>query len=236
MVKSHNNSICLIAARGGSKGVPNKNIRLLGKKPLIAYTIEKALDSDIFDHVIVSTEDTKIAKIAKKFGAEVPFLRPKHLATNSTGMSDVIKHTIWKLRTLDFSFDTLVNRDCTVPFINSKDILGALALYNKTSCDTVCSVYEQHHNPYFNMVEKNQQGFLKLSKKSSIKMQTRQSVPIVFQLNGLFVIDVFKFMKYKTILMPKTLPFKISPARGLMIDTEFEFKMAEFIVEHNLKI
>jgi len=236
MRKSNKNSICLIAARGISKGVPNKNIRLLGKKPLIAYAIETALDSDMFDHVVVSTENSKIAKIAKEFGAEVPFQRPKHLATDSANMSDVIEHTILKLRKLDFSFDTLVNRDCTVPFINSKDISGALSLFNKTSCDLVCSVYKQHHNPYFNMVEKNKHGFLRVSKKSSTKIRTRQSVPVVFQLNGLFVIDVCKFMKYKKIYMPKTLPYEISPARGLMIDTEFEFKIAEFIVEHKLKI
>ena len=120
MVKSYKNSICLIAARGGSKGVPNKNIRLLGRKPLIAHAIETALTSHAFEHVIVSTEDRKIAKIAKEFGAEVPFQRPNYLATDSASMSDVIVHAILKLRTLDYSFSTLVIIDCTVPFINSK--------------------------------------------------------------------------------------------------------------------
>ena len=236
MVKSYKNSICIIAARGGSKGVPKKNIRILGGKPLIAYAIETALASHAFEHVIVSTEDRKIAKIAKEFGADVPFQRPNYLATDSASMSDVIVHAILKLRTLDYSFSTLVIIDCTVPFINSKDISGALSLFNKTSCDLVCSVYKQHHNPYFNMVEKNKHGFLRVSKKSSTKIRTRQSVPVVFQLNGLFVIDVCKFMKYKKIYMPKTLPYEISPARGLMIDTEFEFKIAELIVKHKLKI
>lgn len=234
--KSSKNIICHIAARGGSKGVVNKNTRLLGKKPLIAYSIETALDSDVFDHVIVSTEDNKIAKIAKEFGAEVPFMRPKYLATDSASMSNVIEHTILKLRKLGFSIDTIVNRDCTVPFISSKDILGALSLFHKTSCDLVCSVYKQHHNPYFNMVEKNKHGFLRFSKKSNIKIQTRQSAPEVFQLNGLFVINACRFMKYKKIYMPKILPYDIPIERGLMIDTEFEFKIAEFIVEKKLRI
>ena len=236
MIKSYKNSICLIAARGGSKGVKNKNIRLLGRKPLIAYAIETALASRAFEHVIVSTEDRKIAKIAKEFGAEVPFQRPNYLATDSASMSDVIVHAILKLRTLDYSFNTLVNIDCTVPFINSKDIQGALSLFNKTSCDLVCSVYRQHHNPYFNMMEKNKQGFLRFSKRLSKNPDNRQSAPIVFQLNGLFVLNVNKFMELQNFYMPKTLPYEIPPERGLMIDTEFEFKIAEFIVKHKLKI
>ena len=236
MIKSYKNSICLIAARGGSKGVKNKNIRLLGRKPLIAYAIETALASRAFEHVIVSTEDRKIAKIAKEFGAEVPFQRPNYLATDSASMSDVIVHAILKLRTLDYSFSTLVIIDCTVPFINSKDIQGALSLFNKTSCDLVCSVYRQHHNPYFNMMEKNKQGFLRFSKRLSKNPGNRQSAPVVFQLNGLFVLNVNKFMKHNNFYMPKTLPYEIPPERGLMIDTEFEFKIAEFIVKHKLKI
>ena len=236
MIKSYKNSICLIAARGGSKGVKNKNIRLLGRKPLIAYAIETALASRAFEHVIVSTEDRKIAKIAKEFGAEVPFQRPNYLATDSASMSDVIVHAILKLRTLDYSFSTLVIIDCTVPFINSKDIQGALSLFNKTSCDLVCSVYRQHHNPYFNMMEKNKQGFLRFSKRLSKNPDNRQSAPVVFQLNGLFVLNVNKFMELQNFYMPKTLPYEIPPERGLMIDTEFEFKIAEFIVEHKLKI
>ena len=236
MIKSYKNSICLIAARGGSKGVKNKNIRLLGRKPLIAHAIETALTSHAFEHVIVSTEDRKIAKIAKEFGAEVPFQRPNYLATDSASMSDVIVHAVLKLRTLDYSFSTLVIIDCTVPFINSKDIQGALSLFNKTSCDLVCSVYRQHHNPYFNMMEKNKQGFLRFSKRLSKNPDNRQSAPVVFQLNGLFVLNVNKFMELQNFYMPKTLPYEIPPERGLMIDTEFEFKIAEFIVKHKLKI
>ncbi len=236
MIKSSKNSICLIAARGGSKGVKNKNIRLLGRKPLIAYAIETALASHAFEHVIVSTENRKIAKIAKEFGAEVPFQRPNYLATDSASMSDVIVHTILKLRTLDYSFNTLVNIDCTVPFINPKDIQGALLLFNKTSCDLVCSAYRQHHNPYFNMMEKNKQGFLRFSKSSTKNLENRHAAPVVFQLNGLFVLNVNNFLKYKKFYMPKALPYEIPPERGLMIDTEFEFKIAELIVKHKLKI
>ena len=93
-------SICFIGARGGSKGVPKKNIRLLNGKPLISYTIESALNSNIFDSVIVSTENEEIAKIAKKYGAEIPFMRPKELATDKAGMYEVILHGINNLKSL----------------------------------------------------------------------------------------------------------------------------------------
>ena len=122
-------TICFIGARGGSKGVPRKNIRLLGNKPLIAHTIEKSLDSKLFDHVIVSTEDTEIARISKKYGAEVPFMRPKNLAKDTTGMAEVMIHGIAELKKLNYKFDTLVNRDCTVPFIRNLDMKKAINLF-----------------------------------------------------------------------------------------------------------
>ena len=86
--------ICLICARGGSKGVPNKNIRIIHKKPLIAHTIEKAVNSKIFSHVIVSTEDKKIAEISEKYGAEIPFIRPKNISGSNSASIDVLKHAL----------------------------------------------------------------------------------------------------------------------------------------------
>ena len=158
-------SLCFIAARGGSKGVPRKNIRLLGDKPLIAHTIEKSLDSKIFDNVIVSTEDDEIAKIAKEYGAEVPFMRPKKLALGTTSMVDVMIHGINKLQSLNYKFEIFVSRDCTVPFIRNSDILSSIKLLKKTNCDAVYGVYVQHFNPYFNMMELGRNGYLEFSKK-----------------------------------------------------------------------
>lgn len=226
--------ICFIGARAGSKGVPGKNIRLLAGKPLITYTIESALNSKNFSHVIVSTEDKEIAKIAKKSGAEVPFMRPKKFATSSAGMTDVILHGIKKLRELRYDFDIIVNRDCTVPFIRNKDIKGAINLFRKSKCDEVVGVYKQHLNPYFNMMELNSNGFLELSKKKGKRPKGRQDAPIVYQLNGLFVFDVDKLLKYKEPLLPKTLPYEIPVETGLMIDTEIEFRLAEMIVKNKL--
>ena len=219
--------ICLICARGGSKGVPNKNTRIIHKKPLIAHTIEKALNSRIFSHVVVSTEDKKIAQVSEKFGAEVPFIRPKKLAGDITPIGDVFVHAIKKLQKMNYQFNVFVNLDCTVPFIQKRDISGTLNLLKKKKCDAVYGVYKQHLNPYFNMMELNSKGFLRLTKKLTKRPRSRQEAPVVYQLNGLFTYDTKKFLKIGNPIMPKSVPFEIPLERGFMIDTETEFKIAE---------
>ena len=161
--------ICIIPARGGSKGIPRKNIRRMLNKPLIAYTIEKSLESKIFSHVIVSTEDQEIAHISKKYGAEIPFMRPKNLAKDTTGMAEVLIHAVTKLNSLEYDFDIFVNRDCTVPFIRNSDISSSINLLKKSKCHAVYGVYVQHLNPYFNMMEIGTNGYLEFSKKTKVK-------------------------------------------------------------------
>lgn len=227
-------TICFIGARGGSKGVPRKNIRILGNKPLIAHTIESAFNAEIFDHVIVSTEDYEIARVAKKYGAEVPFIRPKKLATDTTGFADVMLHGIDKLQKLGYEFNIFVNRDCTVPFMRISDMRNAVKLLKNRKCNAVYGVYKQHFNPYFNMMEKDQDGFLELCKNLKDRPKSRQSAPPVYQLNGLFVYYVDKFLKYKTPILPKSLPYEIPFECGLMIDTELEFQIAEMMLKKKL--
>ena len=229
-------TICIIAARGGSKGVPRKNIRLLGKKPLIAHTIESAIKSKLFTDIIVSTEDKKIASIAKRYGASVPFLRPKKLATDSASMDDVLLDVIKKLKLLRYEFEIVVNRDCTAPFINNLDIKKSINLLKRKKCHTVVAGYNTHLNPYFNMMEKDSSGFLRFSKKSKKRIENRQNAPVVYQLTGLLAFDVKKFLKYKKVYMPKILPIEVLPETGLMIDTEFEFQIANQIIKKQIKI
>lgn len=234
MEKNRLKSICFIGARGGSKGVRGKNIRKMGNMPLIAHTIKASLESGIFKHVIVSTENKEIARIAKKYGAEVPFFRPKKLATDTAGMVDVMIHGINELKKQGYKFDIFVNRDCTVPFIRNVDVKGAITLLNRKKCDAVYGVYKQHFNPYFNMMETNSNGYLKLSKQMKKRPKSRQEAPIVYQLNGLFVYDVKKLLKYKTAILPKSLPYEIPLESGLMIDTELEFKIAEMMFKNKI--
>ena len=228
--------ICIIAARGGSKGVPRKNIKILGNKPLIAHTIELCQKSKIFQSVVVTTEDQEIAEISMKYGAEVPFMRPSKLATDNANMDEVLLDSVNRLNSLGYDFETIVSRDCTVPFINITDIKKSIKILNKNKCDLVCGVYKQHHNPYFNMMEINKKGYLEFSKKLKKRIQSRQASPDVFQLNGLFTLHALQFKKFKKFYMPKILPCEIPPERGFMIDTKFEFKIAELIVKNKIKI
>ncbi len=228
-------SVCLIPARGGSKGIPHKNIKILGDKPLIAHTIEMALSLKKFDHVIVSTDDERIANISKKYGAEIPYFRPKNLATDHSSMDEVMLHDLKKLDSLGYKFDTVVLRDCTVPFISKLDIIGTLTKLEENNCDLVIAVYGQHHNPYFNMMELNKNGFLEFSKIKKKRITSRQSAPIVYQVNGLFAFNVKSFWKYRKIYMPKRLPYEISPERGFMIDTKFEFQIADLMMKGKIK-
>lgn len=200
---------------------------------MLAHTIESSLESKIFSHVVVSTEDKEVAKIAERFGADVPFMRPKRLAADCIATADVIYHGIIKLQSLGYDFETVVNRDCTVPFIRSQDIKKTVRLLKKTKCDAVAGVYRQHLNPYYNMIEKTPSGFVKISKALKERPKSRQTAPAVYQLNGLFTYDVKRFLKFKIQLPPKTIPLEILPETGIMIDTELEFKFAEFIMQNN---
>ena len=225
------NVVCIIPARGGSKGVPKKNIKKINGKPLLGYVIESALKSKIFSHVVVSTEDNEIAKIAKKFGADVPFKRPKSLASDYAPMDKVLLHAVKTLYKLDYDFDIFVWRDATTPFIRSVDIRKSIKMLKKNNASIVTGVYRQHLNPYFNIVEKNSNGFLKLCKPLKIKARSRQEAPPVFQLNGLYVYDAKKFLKLKKTDLSKTLPHEIPVETGLMIDTAFEFEITKLLIE-----
>ena len=223
--------VCFIAARGGSRGVPNKNIKIIGGKPLIAHTIEKAIKSNIFSHVIVSTDSKKIANISKKYNATIPFIRPKNLSTHNADGKDVILHGIKKLNSLGYKFDTLVSLDCTVPFIKISDIKRSIVLMKKKKLSVVCSVYEQHLNPYFNIAEINSRGYLKLVKIQKNRPKNRQDAPTVYQMNGLYTINVKDFLKNGKKIFEKMYPLVVDIQTGLMIDTNFEFKLAKLIFD-----
>ncbi len=224
-------AVCIIPARGGSKGVPKKNIKKINGKPLLGYVIEATKKSKIFEHVIVSTEDTEIARIAKKYGAEVPFKRPKSLATDFAPMDKVLLHAVRTLNQLNYEFDVFVWRDATTPFIKSEHVKNAIKLLQNKKAAIVTGVYRQHLNPYFNIVETKSDGFLKLCKPLKIKARSRQEAPPVFQLNGLYVYNTKKFLRMQKTDLSKTLPYEIPVETGLMIDTEFEFDIAKLLIE-----
>ena len=225
--------ICLIPARYGSKGVVNKNIKMIKGKPLIAHAIEKAKKSNIFSKIIVSTDHKKIQKISEKFGAEVPFIRPKKFANDTSSMNDVVLHTIKTLEKLDYSFEQIFLYDVTTFFLESNDIIRMKTLFDKSDVHTVILSYKTHLNPYFNIAEINSKGYLKLVKEIKNNPKNRQDAPVVYQLNGLYTIDTKKFLKNGKKIFKQMYPCEIPIENGLMIDTKFEFKIAKLIIENS---
>lgn len=222
--------ICVIPARGGSKGIPRKNIRIMVDKPLIAHAIESALNSNLFDHIVVSTDDPEIADISKQYSAEIPFMRPRELANDTATTDSVLIHAIKELYSVGYKFEILSMRDCTVPFIDKADMQGAIDLLMKSpDCDSVFTVCHAHPNPYFDMFELTDLGYMRPSKTTGKPITRRQDAPVVYSINGFYVHYVKKLLQTGKMFTAKTLPYEISKEHGFMIDYEIDFKIAEMM-------
>jgi len=221
--------VCLIPARGGSKGIPRKNVKLLAGKPLIAYTIEQALQSQYIDRTIVSTDDLEIADISRQYGAEVPFLRPADLAGDQVATMDVLLHAVqWLEEKEKYDFDILVLLHATTPLRSVDDVNSCIKMLVETKADNVFSVAEAHRNPYFNMVEAGDDGIATLSKKGGYV--TRQSAPKVYDMNASIYVwwkDVLK--NEKKIFLKKSHIFVMPKERSIDIDDDLDFTIAEFL-------
>lgn len=226
MYKGHK-ILAVVPARSGSKGVKNKNIRLLAGKPLIGYTIEQALESKYIDRCIVSTNSREFAKISAGFGAEILFIRPAGLSTDRASTIDVLLHAMdWMENKENFDFDILVLLHCTTPLRSAEDIDGCIRLLFSSGADNVFSVSQAHRNPYFNMVEIESTGQPRLVKKG--RFVTRQSAPEVYDLNSsIYVWKKEALKKHKSIFTKKTRVFIMPKERSVDIDDEFDFLTAE---------
>jgi len=149
-----NSILCTICARSGSQGVKNKNIKIINGKPLIYFTIKQAIKSNLFDNIVVSTDSEKILKIAKFYGAEGWFLRPKKLASNKCSKIPVLKHALYEAEKFyNKKFNTVVDLDVTSPLRRTEDIIKAYKKYVKNKGDVLITGSKSKKNPYFNMVE-----------------------------------------------------------------------------------
>ena len=166
---------------------------------------------------------------------KVPFKRPKELASDHAAMRDVLNHGIETLYSIGYKFNEFVSRDCTAPFVKNSDVKGSIYLLIKKNCDAVVAAYKTHLNPYFNMMEFNSKKVLEFSKKIGVEVNGRQTAPTVFQLTSFQTINVKRFLKNKKIYTSNVLPFEISPENGLMIDTKYEFKIAECLAKTYFK-
>jgi len=178
----------VIPARGGSKGVLGKNIKLLGNKPLIHYSIEFARLFTTDDNICVSTDSREIAASAAELNLEIPFLRPAALATDTAGSYEVLQHALSFFNQQGKEFDAIVLLQPTSPLRKKKHLEEALVLYHP-SLDMVVSVKIPAANPYYNLFEENEKGYLELSKGKG-QFTRRQDMPEVYEYNGsLYIIN-----------------------------------------------
>jgi len=217
--------LVVIPARGGSKGIPNKNIKLLGGKPLIQYTIEAA--REVFDdkNILVSTDSEKIRGIVESCGLAVPFLRPSELAMDNSGTYEVLLHAIEFVEERGFYPETLILLQPTSPFRNATHIKEALKLYNN-ELDMVVSVKETSSNPYYVLKEENNQGFLENSKKG--EFTRRQDCPKVWELNGaIYIINIRSLKQQPINQFQKVKKYVMEEIPSLDIDTPMDWEIAK---------
>lgn len=228
------NIVGFVFARGRSKGVPGKNIKLLGGKPLIAYSIETALKSRYIKRVIVSTDEAEIAATAKEYGAEVPFMRPVELAQDDSPEWLAWQHAIDYFMNSEQEkrgLDVFVSVPATSPLRAVEDIDNAVETLLKSDADIVITVKEASRNPSFNMVKHDGNGYASLLMPLDNRITRRQDAPVVFDMATVAYVARPEFImnasgtfdgKVKSVLIPDE--------RAMDIDTMLDFEIAEFLI------
>lgn len=228
----------IIPARGGSKGIPDKNIADLGGKPLIAYSIEagrKALSAlglqDEPERIILSTDSERIAAAARNEGLTVPFLRPAELSTDTAGSREVILHAMDWADTQGIDYNAVILLQPTSPFRRAEHILGAASLFNPSETDMVVSVCEAAANPYYNCFETDpESGFLHISKGDGL-LTRRQDAPKAWEYNGaVYVINPQSIRRMALGQFPRRIPYEMSREDSLDIDAPLDLEIARILI------
>ncbi len=223
-------TLFVIPARGGSKGIPHKNIKPLGGIPLIGYSINMARRFADDADICVSTDDPEIVRTAEAMGLKVPFLRPAELATDKSGTYEVLLHALdfYKKRGVDY--DTLVLLQPTSPLRKQSDVYRALKLYTP-DIDMVVTVKEAASNPYYNCYEVDSDGFLRISKGDGCYTR-RQDAPKAWEYNGaVYVINVVSLRKMPLGKFAKRIMCEMDAASSIDLDTELDWLIAEKLLE-----
>jgi len=225
--------LCTICARGGSKGVKNKNIRELNGKPLIAYTVEQAKMSKLFEHIVVSTDSDDIANIAKSYGAEVFFKRGKKLASDTAGKLDVIKDAFVRSeKYYNKKFEYLVDLDVTSPLRSVEDIINAFKQFKSNNNSNLITAMPSRRSPYFNIVEVDKEGKVHLSKKLDTAILRRQDSPKTYDMNAsIYIWKREAILNENTIFLENTGLYIMPEERSIDIDSELDFKFVEFLLK-----
>lgn len=224
----HKTIVALITARGGSRRLPNKNIKRFLGKPLIAWTIRQALASKYIDRIIVSTDSKKIADISKRYGAEAPFLRPKKIATDNAKSMDAVVHAIEWLRNKGQSYDLLILLQPTSPLRKKEDIDKSIELLFSKKAQAVISVCKVDHHPYWsNKLPGN--GRMNNFIHPDAANKSSRELKNFYRLNGATFLGYCDYLKkQKSFLGSKTYAYIMPKERSVDIDDEIDFNFAEF--------
>lgn len=223
-------NLAIIPARSGSKGLKDKNIKPLNNKPLLAYSIEAARESNIFDEIMVSTDSQEYADIAVQWGASVPFLRSIDLSSDTASSWDVIKDVIVKYKDLGKIFDTVTFLQPTSPLRTSKNILDGYELLKNSDGKLVVGVCEMDHSPLWANVLPDNLSMENFIKPDVIKIP-RQSLKKYYRINGaLYIIKVEHLMKTSDIYGDKSFALVMQKEHSVDIDDNFDFIVAEALM------
>jgi len=227
--------LALIPARGGSKGIPRKNIRLVGNKPLIAWTIEAARESELISRTIVSTDDQEIADIAQLYGAEVPCYRPDNLAEDTSDTLDAVLYTLDFLEQKEgYTPDYVVLLQPTSPLRRSNDINEAIRFTIDRHADSVVSICEAKPHPLLSRTL-TQKGTLMDYIPVASDYLRRQDFPAVYSLNGaLYINSISSLRKDRKFILPDTYGFIMPEERSLDIDSPFDLFIADLILTNTM--
>jgi CMP-N,N'-diacetyllegionaminic acid synthase len=225
--------LVIIPARGNSKGLPGKNIKVLDGKPLISHTLQAARDLFSDDRICVTTDSEEIAQAVLESDYKVPFLRPAALATDTSSTRSVILHALDFYENRGVEISDVILLQPTSPFRTSKHLAEALSMYS-SDCDMVVSVKEASANPYFTLFEEGTDGFLRRSKES--RAIRRQDVPPVWEFNGaIYVFGVQSIRQKEITAFERILKYVMDEYSSIDIDTELDWVVAEFIARNRAK-
>lgn len=226
-------NICtIITARGGSKGIPRKNIKNLNGKPVLAYSIEPSVASEFIKKTYVTTEDEEISEISKKFNAEV-IERPQELAKDTSSSVDVILHALDYLEEKDSLPEFFVLLQPTSPLRTTEDIENSIDLFINNKCDALISVCEIDHTSMLSLALENK--FLVPNCDEEFLNKRRQDLPTYYSPNGaIYITTPESLRKNKTFIPKKTIPYVMPKERSVDLDTPFDFKLAEFILKNKV--
>lgn len=224
--------LIVIPARGGSKGIPRKNIKPLDGKPLIYYAIDTARAVVHDEDICVSTDDDEIIQIVEDYGLKVPFKRPAELATDTAGTYEVLLHALDFYEKQGRYYDALILLQNTSPFRTAEHVKEALRLYND-KVDMVVSVKECAANPYYCVFEENEDGYLHVCKGDG-NIFRRQDAPKVYEYNGaIYIMNTAVLKTTHMHKMQKRVKYVMDDASSFDLDTMWDWKMAEMIKEQS---